>query len=418
MVLVALGAVAIFWAGLALGGSTSGRDDDEREAIEAFAQTYRAIADDYLGTPVPREVLEGALEGMVEVLGDPYSLYMPPDVFDSALDDARGEFEGIGAVMDVADESGEPCAVIAETCRLEVEQVLRGAPAEGAGLLAGDVVIEVDDVSLDGLTIDDSVWLIRGPRGTDVTLGIERGGEPLRIAITRDTVVSDDVHGLTLADGQVGYIGIDSFSANAAEDFADELELLLETGLDKLVIDVRDDPGGFVESTLDISSQFIDAGPVYWEEDAGGEQTAVLAKSEGRAADEAIEVAVLVNRSTASASEIFAGALQDAGRAQLVGEPTFGKGTVQEWNELPGETGGIRLSVAKWLTRGKHWVEGVGLMPDVPVASDGARFWAGAVDGDPAADGQLQAALALLLGQPLPSPAATASPLSADDPAT
>jgi carboxyl-terminal processing protease len=317
--------------------------------------------------------------------------------------------------MDVADESGEPCAVIAETCRLEVEQVLRGAPAEGAGLLAGDVVTEVDDVSLDGLTIDDSVWLIRGPRGTDVTLGIEREGEPLRIAITRDTVVSDDVHGLTLADGQVGYIGIDSFSANAAEDFADELELLLEAGIDKLVIDVRDDPGGFVEATLDISSQFIDAGPVYWEEDAAGEQTAVLVKSEGRAADEAIEVAVLVNRSTASASEIFAGALQDAGRAQLVGEPTFGKGTVQEWNELPGESGGIRLSVAKWLTRDKHWVEGVGLMPDVPVASDGARFWSGAVDADPAADGQLQAALALLLGEPLPSPAATASPLATDD---
>jgi carboxyl-terminal processing protease len=124
---------------------------------------------------------------------------------------------------------------------------------------------------------------------------------------------------------------------------------------------------------------------------------------------------VLVNRSTASASEIFAGALQDAGRAQLVGEPTFGKGTVQEWNELPGESGGIRLSVAKWLTRDKHWVEGVGLMPDVPVAFDGDRFWAGAVEADPAADGQLQAALALLLGEPLPSPAATASPLATDD---
>jgi carboxyl-terminal processing protease len=417
ILLVAIGAAAIFWAGLSLGGGMLGRNDEERRAIEAFAQTYRAIADDYIGTPVPKEVLEGALDGMVEVLGDPYSRYMPPEAFDAALDDARGEFEGIGAVMDVADDDGEPCAVIAEACRLTVEQVLRGAPAEAAGLLAGDVVTRVDDITLEGLTIDDSVWLIRGPKGTEVTLAIERSGDPLHIPITRDTVVSDDVHGLALADGEVGYISVDSFSTNAATDFADELRALLDDGVRKLVIDVRDDPGGFVEATVDISSQFIPAGPIYWEEDADGKQNAVLTKSGGAAVDEGIEVAVLVNGGSASASEIFGGALQDAGRARLVGEPTFGKGTVQEWNELPGDNGGVRLSVAKWLTRDKHWVEGVGLIPDVPVSADGTRFWAGAVDADPAADPQLQAAIDVLLGKPVPSalPVVTTSPAPSPD---
>jgi carboxyl-terminal processing protease len=416
-VLVAIGAAAIFWAGLSLGGGMLGRNEEERRAIEAFAQTYRAIADDYIGTPVPREVLEGALEGMVEVLDDPYSRYMPAEVFDVALEDARGQFEGIGAVMDVADDEGEPCAVIAEACRLTVEQVLRGAPAEAAGLLAGDIVTQVDGVALEGLTIDDSVWLIRGPKGSEVTLAIERSGDPLRIPITRDTVVSDDVHGLVLANGEVGYIGVDNFSANAADDFAAELRALLDEGIRKLVIDVRDDPGGFVEATVDISSQFIPAGPIYWEEDADGKQNAVLTKSGGAATDESIEVAVLVNSGSASASEIFGGALQDAGRARLVGEPTFGKGTVQEWNELPGDNGGVRLSVAKWLTRDKHWVEGVGLTPDVPVIAEGTRFWAGVVDADPSADQQLQAAVAVLQGEPVPSavPAGAASPATSPE---
>jgi carboxyl-terminal processing protease len=409
-VLLALGAGAIFWAGLTLGDGSAGRDDEERKAIEAFTRTYQDIADDFIGTPIPQEVLGGALEGMFDVLDDPYSAYMAPDEYDTALDDARGEFEGIGAVMDTTDEDGEACEVIDQGCRLEVLAVLPGAPAEDAGLAAGDRVVGVDGEPLDGATIADSVSLIRGPRGSGVTLTLDRDGEELELEITRDTVVSDDVHGLTLADGQVGYLSIDNFSANAADDFASELQAHLDAGLDKLIIDVRDDPGGFVDATVAISSQFLAEGAVFWEEDAQGEQTAIDVAGDGIATDPALEVVLLVNGGSASASEILGGALQDAERAQLVGQPTFGKGTVQEWSDLPGENGGYRLSVAKWLTRDKTWVDGTGLSPNVLVELEGERFWAGDPEADPGADIQLQTALALLLDQPLPSPAPSPGP--------
>ena len=252
--------------------------------------------------------------------------------------------------------------------------------------------------------------LIRGPRDSVVRLTIVRDGEEIELPITRDTVTADDVHGLRLADERVGYIAIDNFSGSAAQDFRDELERHLEAGVEGLVIDVRDDPGGFVDATVEISSQFLADGAVFWEEDADGVQTSVDVIGGGLATGGEAPIAVLVNGGTASASEILGGALQDAGLATLVGEPTFGKGTVQEWNELPGDSGGYRLSVAKWLTRDKHWVEGTGLTPDLVVGGEGVRFWAGAAEADPALDPQLQAAIAVVLGEPLPSPTPSASP--------
>lgn len=419
VLLVALGAGAIFWSGMTLGGSANGRNAEERAAIEAFTRSYQDIADRFIGTPVPEEVLGGALEGMFLVLDDPYSGYMSPDEYGAALDDAMGEFEGIGSVMATSDDSGEWCDFIDESCHLRVVNVLVGSPAEAAGLQADDVITGVDgepiaDISpgrdssgerLEGLTIGDLTQIIRGPRGSEVMLSVERDGEELEIPITRDTVVVDDVRSTTLADGQIGYLSIDNFSGNAAEDFAAALQLHLDAGRDKLVLDVRDDPGGFVDATVEISSQFIADGAVFWEEYADGTQVAVDASGDGIATDTGIEVALLVNGGSASASEILGGALQDAGRATLVGEPTFGKGTVQEWSELPGENGGYRLSVAKWLTRDKTWIDGQGLIPDLLVELEGERYWADAIEADPALDLQLQTAVALLLGEPLPMPA-------------
>jgi carboxyl-terminal processing protease len=408
VVLLALGAGAVFWAGMTLGGATAGRNAEERTAIEAFAQTYRDIADRFIGTPVPAEVLEGALDGMIDVLDDPYSEYMAPEEYDAALDDALGEFEGIGAVMETADREGQLCDVIGDECRLRVVSVLPDTPAEGAGLQGGDDVVGVDGETLDGNSIDDTIWLIRGPRGSEVVLTIERDGEELDIPITRDTVVTADVRSATLADGRIGYIAIDSFSGNAADDFETDLQAHLDAGLDKLIVDVRDDPGGFVDATVEIASQFIADGAVFWEEYADGKQVPVDVTGEGIATDPGLEVVLLANGGSASASEILAGALQDSGRARLVGESTFGKGTVQEWSELPGENGGYRLSIAKWLTRDKHWIDGEGLAPDVPVELVGERYVAGVDTADPSLDSQLQAAVETLLGEPLPTPSPSA----------
>ncbi len=420
-VLLTLSGAVLFAAGLSLGGAGVGRDAGEKAAVEAFAETYRQIRDEFVGDAQPDQLLEGAMRGMFETLDDPYSAYLGPDEFATTLADISGEFEGIGARMSVEDGAGSSCPVIDEACALRVIEVLPEAPALAAGLLAGDIVSAVDGRPMAGQTLEDAVGLIRGPRDSDVRLTIDRDGEVLDLAIRRGVIASQDVRSAVLEDGRIGYLRVDSFSSGSADSFESALRELLEAGLTELVVDVRGDPGGFVDAAVDIASQFIADGPVFWEEDAAGTQRAVEVSGGGLAVDPAIELVVLVDDGTASASEILAGALQDAGRAELVGEPTFGKGTVQEWTQLPGEAGGFRLSVAKWLTRDKAWVHEVGLAPDVEVATGDQRFWPGLGDAEVdqavvGADAQLQRAISLLIDEPVSSPGLAASPGPAASP--
>jgi carboxyl-terminal processing protease len=402
IVLLVVSGIAVFAAGLSLGSQGAGRDAGERAAVEAFAETYRGITRDYVGEWDAEELLQGAIEGMLSTLDDPYTDYLGPDEFEPTLADISGEFEGIGARMGLEEAGGAPCELIGASCRLRVVEVLEGSPALGAGLLADDVVVAVDGQPLAGRSIDDAVAQVRGPRGSEVTLTLERGGQQLTLPITRGLVISRDVRAASLADGAVGYLRVDAFSERAGADFEAALREHLEAGVTGLVIDLRDDPGGFVDAAVAIADQFLPGGPVYWEEDAAGRQVSVDASGQGSADELDIPIAVLVDGRSASASEIVAGALQDAGRAALVGAPTFGKGTVQEWSQLPGENGGLRLSVAKWLTRDKHWIDGRGLQPDVRVSEIGERFWP-RIDGEDAdadvvdADPQLRAALDWLL---------------------
>jgi len=397
VLLLALSAAAIFAAGLSLGGQTGGRDASERAALEAFVETYQRISDDFVGQVEPGNLLEGAIRGMFDTLDDPYSAYMDRDEYAATFAGISGEFEGIGARMGTIDGAGFACSPIGESCRLKVTEVLPKSPALAAGLMEDDVVTAVDDSGLSGRTVDDAVLLIRGPRGSDVTLTLERGGSEQALTITRDVILSQDVRSAVLADGQVGYLRVDGFSSSAADDFKEQLQAHLDDGIERLVLDVRGDPGGFVTAAVEIGSQFIGDGPIFWEEAADGTQRSIDALSGGSATSTEIDVVVLIDNGSASASEIVAGALQDAGRARLVGETSFGKGTVQEWTQLPGENGGFRLSVAKWLTRDKDWIHGLGLTPDVPVDPGASRYVPGD-DDDIGADTQLARAVALLLG--------------------
>jgi carboxyl-terminal processing protease len=403
VLLLAVSAAALFAAGLSLGGGRLGGDADERAAIEAFVETYRRINAEFVGESQPGELLEGAIRGMFETLDDPYSAYLGPDEFDSTFAEIRGEFEGVGAQMATQDAQGQQCEPIGGDCQLRVIEVLPDTPALAAGLLPRDIVTAVDGRALEGQTLSDAVMLIRGPRDSEVALTVRRDRREVDLAITRGVIVSQAVRSASLADGQIGYLGIDGFSSRVAEGFEEALREQLEAGVERLVLDVRDDPGGFVDAAVAISSQFLADGPVFWEEDADGRQRAIDVTGGGLATDPGIELVVLVNAGSASASEILAGALQDAGRAMLVGERTFGKGTVQEWTQLPGESGGFRLSVAKWLTRDKSWIHETGLLPDVEVADDGGRFRPGLAGGEAdetavADDMQLQRAISLLLG--------------------
>jgi carboxyl-terminal processing protease len=200
-----------------------------------------------------------------------------------------------------------------------------------------------------------------------VTLTLRRSGAPIQLTITRDVVQTTEVESRVLADGTVGYIGLAGFSDAAADDVVAALKAHLAAGRTKLILDVRGNPGGYVTAARKIASQFIASGPVFWEQDAQGKQVATESLGDGVATAADVDVVVLIDGGSASASEIVAGALQDTGRARLVGQQSFGKGTVQQWQQLSGEGGAFKLTIARWLTPNKRWINGTGLTPDVVV---------------------------------------------------
>ncbi len=365
---------ALFMSGYTLGqrrAEQPGTPASDDAAFQPFWDAYRLIVDRYAGGDVDKDgLIQGAIKGMFEALGDPYSSYLSPDDFQSTLQGISGQFEGIGAEIGTVDAAGDTsdCVELSADCRLVIVAPLDGSPAEAAGLRPGDVVAAVDGTSLSGGTIEEARDRIRGRKGTTVTLTVEREGraDPFDVEITRDVIVSREVVDEDLADGDVGYIRLAGFSDNAARDFAAAVAEDVEAGRTKLIVDLRGNPGGYVTAARDVASQFIAEGPVFWQEDADGKREATEATGDGAAISTDIEVIVLIDRGSASASEIVAGALKDTGRATLVGETTFGKGTVQEWTTLE-RAGGVRLTVAKWLTPNQTWIHRAGIEPDVAV---------------------------------------------------
>ena len=370
-VVAALSGAALFTSGFSLGAQqavTPGTSAADQQLFTPYWEAFNKVTSEYVGTIDERKLVEGSIKGLFDAIEDPYSGYMTSEEYRLSLSGLSGQFEGIGAEMSSQDEDEAACAPVSETCRLVVVRVLRGSPALEAGLQADDVVLSVDEQSVIGSTLEETVAKVRGQKGTPVTLGLERDGRLLDLTIVRGVIDTEEVRSEVLADGQMGYLKIDGFSSSADDDFVKELRLLVEDqGIDSLILDLRDDPGGFVNVAQTVASQFIAEGPIYWQETADGRQEAFQASPDGVATDPGIELVLLVNGGSASASEIVAGALQDTGRATLLGETTFGKGTIQQWIELSGDNGGFRLSVAKWLTPDKTWVHETGITPDVVV---------------------------------------------------
>ena len=359
------------------GHSRPGPRPSEAEDFQPFWDTYRAVTERYAGGPVDRRtIIEGAIKGMIAALGDPYSMYLTPDEFKQSLSGISGEFEGIGATIGTVDAAGNTstCTTIAADCRLAVVAPIAGSPAEKAGLLPGDVIATIDGASLDGLTVDQARAKIRGPEGHR---------RPPRDRARRTAAGDRDRAGgdrhargrvrRSSPNGTVGYIRLSGFSDHSAEALHAAAAADVQAGRTKLILDLRGNPGGFVTAARDVASQFLADGTVFWEEDAAGNLTESAAKPGGAATDPKIQLVVLVDGGSASASEIVAGALQDRGRAKLVGTRTFGKGTVQQWTQLEGDNGGFRLTIAKWLTPDKTWVNGVGITPDIVVDTAPAK---------------------------------------------
>lgn len=370
-----LGGSALFMSGFVVGqrqATQPGTPGSEEAAFQPFWDAYRAIRDRFALGPVDRKaVIEGAIRGMVESIGDPYSTYLTSEEFRTTLQDISGEFEGIGAEIGTVNAAGQTtdCTEFGPDCRLVVVAPIEGSPAEKAGLRPGDIIARVDGSRLDGLSPDEARNRIRGKKGTTVVLTIERAGrEPFEVTITRDVIRQREVITADYADGAIGYIRLTGFSENGAARFVEAVRAALDKGQTKLVVDLRGDPGGFITAARTVASTFIADGPIFWEEDAQGNQTPTNSLGDGIATDPKIQVVVLIDRGSASASEIVAGALQDTGRATLIGETSYGKGTVQQWIELDNDTGGVKLTVAKWLTPNKRWIHTIGITPDIAVA--------------------------------------------------
>jgi carboxyl-terminal processing protease len=366
---------AMFFSGYLVGRRTAeqpGTPVASEGGFQAFWDSYDAIIKRFaLGGETQESLVNGAIKGMVDSLGDPYSAYLTPDQYREGLQDLSGQFEGIGAEIGTQDAKGKTsdCTTLGPDCRLTIVSPLDGSPSEKAGLKPGDVITAVDGTSIDGLTVDATRDKIRGRKGTEVTLTIVRGGAaPTDIKVTRDVIISKEVVTKTLGDGAVGYIDVTGFSDNSASKFHDALQADLKAGQKKIILDLRGNPGGYVTAARQMASEFIGTGPIFWEQDADGSKTETTSTGQGIATDPTVKVIVLVDKGSASASEIVAGALQDTKRATVVGETSFGKGTVQQWIQLQ-DGSALKLTIAKWLTPNQRWIHHVGIVPDVPVAA-------------------------------------------------
>jgi len=401
-VVALLSGSALFLSGYSMGRQSAvepGTPASDGTAFRPFWDTYHTIQDRYAGGDVDRDaVVQGAIRGMIDSLEDPYSSYLTSDQYRSNLQGISGQFEGIGAeIATQAVDGTQGCATLGPLCRLVIVAPIGGSPAEKAGLQPGDLVLATDGVTVDGLTVDGARERMRGPKDTTVELRIQRGQEvPFVLRIIRDVIQEREIESKELVEGAVGYIRLEGFSDRSAEDLAAAVRAHVDAGRAKLILDLRGNPGGYVTAARMVASQFIGSGPIFWEQDAKGAQTATDAIPGGAATDPAIEIVCLIDRGSASASEIVAAALQDTGRATIVGQRSFGKGTVQQWQELAGEGGAFRLTVARWLTPTMRWIHDHGIEPDVVVDIPAV--------GLPSQDPVLERALDVLgAGAPVPA---------------
>jgi carboxyl-terminal processing protease len=421
LILVAvLAGAALFVGGFSLGSrvaTTPGTPASEEARFAPFWDVYSLIQSQFAGSPKPSpdQLVEAAIKGMMQSLNDPFSYYESPEDFANSLLSVGGQAQGIGVqvqLQPVEAGSSIDCSKDGPGCELAIVAPIPGSPAEAAGLLAGDVIEEVDGASLDGLTIDDIANKIKGQTNTSVTLTILRNGETFDVSIVRKVYNRPEVTTRVLANGAVEYIAIAGINPPASSQFDLALAGALAAGRHSIIMDLRGNGGGYVPDAVKIASEFVASGPLLYQQDAHGNQTEIDASPGGRATDGSVSLVILMDKNTASAAEIVAGALQARGVAKLIGTVSYGKGIVQEWLPLPNNAGGIHLTTARWLTPDHVWIQGKGLNPDISATTEGAR-----AGTDPVLDAGLAA-----LGYPpesgaSPGPASSPSPNASPVPA-
>ena len=372
LVLAATLGALLFGAGyLAAGaGATGGTCSAPSKAFAPLCEAYKDLKQQYVDKLDDTTLVDGALQGLFEFgVKDPHSGYMTPADYQDALGSLSGEFSGIGASMaikDLSNPSGTAaCTQLSATCALVVVAPLPDSPAEAAGLLAGDIVLAIDGVSVNGTNLSDEVAKVRGEAGTKVTLTLQRTGRTFDETITRAKITQREVTSKML-DGKIGYIALHGFSPASADQFRVALKGLLDGGAVSIVFDLRDNPGGYIDAAQKIASEFIGSGLIFSQESSGGENRRWESTGDGLATDTSLPVVVLVNKGSASASEIVTAALKETHRATIIGGPTYGKNTVQVWTALQ-SGGGVRITISRWFTPEHHSVAPDGIQPDITV---------------------------------------------------
>lgn len=360
---VTLAAVMIFAAGFgvgrysspALGYVANDLPAEQQARFRVFWEAWRILENEFYHTePLDyQEMIYGATKGLVRSLGDSHTTFLTPTESRIFSEDVQGTFEGIGAEIDERDG------------HFVIVRPLPNSPAERAGLRPNDEVLQVDGVSVEGLELIHVIALIRGPRGTVVRLLILREGEPepFEVSIRRETIEMATVESEIRPDG-IAYLRLYEFNDVAGKRLEAALHDLVRQNPRGLILDLRGNPGGFLHVAQRLASQFLSDGIVLIERDRDGHETQHPVKKGGLAVS--VPLVVLVDRGTASASEIVAGALQDYGRAVLIGERTFGKGSVQKAFMLS-DSSSLRVTVTHWYTPKGRQIEGQGLTPDIEV---------------------------------------------------
>jgi carboxyl-terminal processing protease len=331
---------------------------DDQRAFGVVWETLTELERDYYRRDQldAQKLAAAAAKGMVAAVGDPYTTLSSAQQSELTAAQLRGSFEGVGLELD----RGQG--------HLTVIAPMAGSPAERAGIRSGDLIVSVDGLDIGQLSLDEIASHIRGPRGTSVSLGLVRDGDvatPLEVVVVRETITVESVRSRLLAgDTPLAYVRITIFSERTNAQLREQLAPLLAQGARALVLDLRGNPGGYLTAAVDVTSDFLKDGVVLYQDRGGPEATRRSFHTTGSPQAADLPIAVLVDRGSASAAEIVAAALRDNQRAVLIGEKTFGKGTVQEVHKLSDDSQ-LHVTVAQWLTPTGHAIQGEGLLPDI-----------------------------------------------------
>ena len=353
------------------------KDKGKPEALDfaLFWDAWNMLHQKYVGTLDDSKLIYGAIQGMVAGTGDPYSSFLTPDEAKRFAEDLSGSFSGIGVELGIRNS------------QLTIIAPLAGSPAERAGLKAKDAILKIDGKDTTEMSFDEAVAAIRGPEGTKVKLTIERAEtNNFEVEITRATIKVESVK-YRVVNGNLGVIEVSQFGSDTSSLFSSIADRVQREKPKGLIIDLRNNPGGYLDTSVELASYFVKTGNVVvYEQSKNGDLKEYKAKDLAKLSG--IPLVVLTNGGSASASEIFAGAIKDLGLGKLVGEKTFGKGSVQELDDMPGGSE-IRITIAHWLTPKKSEINGKGIDPDFPITRSQA-------DEDAGRDPQMDKAIELL----------------------